>query len=175
MSKAYDRVIIYMLMKALHRLKIPESFITFITNLFLNRKNSVFTTYGNTDFYDVLVGIDQGEVISPLLWIIYYDPLLSRMQNSDLGYTLEVSWSPNINNMKTKSITTSIPNSAYMDDTIWITNSRTKLKNIFDIAQSFFDLNSMQINLEKSFIVISEATTNDISFHSTYLNNPVTY
>src|SRR4051794_41084515 len=31
----------------------------------------------------------------------------------------------------------------------------------------------MQVNLKKSFIVTTEATTNDISFHNTYLNRPV--
>jgi hypothetical protein len=76
--------------------------------------------------------------------------------------------------MEIKSLSISIPNSAYIDDTIWITDSRSKLKDIFDITQSFFDLNSMQVNLEKSFIVTSEATTIDISFHSTYLNSSVT-
>ena len=56
-----------MLRKAMARLKIPLKIIDLITGLFLNRKNQVFTVFGNTDPYDVLVGIDQGEVISPLL------------------------------------------------------------------------------------------------------------
>ena len=67
MSKAFDRVNIHMLRKAMERLRIPDPFIRIITNLFLNRSNSVFTAYGNTDPYNVVVGIDQGEVISPLL------------------------------------------------------------------------------------------------------------
>jgi hypothetical protein len=67
MSKAYDRVNIFMLRKTMTRLRIPSLFINIIINLFLNRRNSVFTAYGNTDPYDVIVGIDQGEVISPLL------------------------------------------------------------------------------------------------------------
>jgi Reverse transcriptase (RNA-dependent DNA polymerase). len=70
------------------RLKIPESFIKLISNLFLGRKNSVFTAVGNTSPYDVLVGIDQGEIISPLLWCIYYDPLLVEIQSRNLGYSI---------------------------------------------------------------------------------------
>ena len=91
MSKAFDRVNIYMLQKAMARLKIPPSAIALISGLFLNWKNTVFTTFGNTDLYDVLVGIDQGEVISPLLWVIYYDPLLARIQQTDLGYKMETA------------------------------------------------------------------------------------
>jgi len=56
-----------MLQKAMLRLKIPSHFITFITNLFTNRTNQIFTYHGTTDPYNVLVGIDQGEVIYPLL------------------------------------------------------------------------------------------------------------
>ncbi len=67
MSKAYDRVNIFMLQKAMLRLKIPFLFITFITNLFTNRTNQIFTYHGITDPYNVLVEIDQEEVICPLL------------------------------------------------------------------------------------------------------------
>ena len=45
MSKAYDWVNIFMLQKAINRLKIPPSFITLITNLFTNHINQVFTYY----------------------------------------------------------------------------------------------------------------------------------
>ncbi len=67
MSKVYDKVNLFMLQKAMLRLKIPSHFITFITNLFTNRTNQIFTYHGTTDPYNVLVGIDQGEVIYPLL------------------------------------------------------------------------------------------------------------
>ena len=67
LSKAYDRVNISMLKKAMLRLKIPETFTNIITNLFLNRTNQILTAVGTTDPYKVLTGIDQGEVISPLL------------------------------------------------------------------------------------------------------------
>ena len=175
MSKAYDRVNIYMLRKAMARLKIPFEFTNVITNLFLNRKNSVFTAYGNTDPYDVIVGIDQGEVISPLLWVIYYDPLLSRIQKSNYGYKMSVSWQPDITKTETSEISAHIPNSAYMDNTIWITDSITNLTAIFDIAQSFFDLNSMKVNNDKSFILTSEATEVDISIFSEFLNQPISF
>ena len=68
LSKAYDRVNIHMLNKALQRLKIPSSFNKLVTNIFTNRKNRIFTDVGITDEYNVIVGIDQGEVLSPLLW-----------------------------------------------------------------------------------------------------------
>ncbi len=58
MSKAYDRINIFILQKAMLRLNIPSPFITFITNLFTNRTNQIFTYYGTTDPYNILVGIN---------------------------------------------------------------------------------------------------------------------
>src|SRR3989337_424484 len=144
MSKAYDRVNIHMLRDALNRLKLPIPFQIFIENLFTNRWNSVFTPFGLTDKYNTLVGIDQGEVICPLLWCIYYDPLLSFIQNSDLGFKMQVTWNKNItapsgpNNIVTKSV--SIPNTAFINDTTWISDSQDKMNRILNIADSFYRL-----------------------------------
>ncbi len=67
MSNVYDRVNIFMMRHTLNRLKLPNGFINFITNLFMNRSNQIFTPFGLTDKYDMLVRIDQEEVICPLL------------------------------------------------------------------------------------------------------------
>src|SRR4051812_42001061 len=51
LSKAYNRVNIHMLKKALLHLKIPLAFSNLIINLFTNHTNQVFTTVGTTDQY----------------------------------------------------------------------------------------------------------------------------
>ena len=58
LSKAYDRVNGYMLDLAMQRIKIPSAARDFILNLFSCRKNRVIISYGLTDPYDVLIGID---------------------------------------------------------------------------------------------------------------------
>ncbi len=60
MSKAYDKVNLHMLQKAMYYLKLPSTFITFISNLFTNRYNQVFTAYSTTNAYKVLVRIRDG-------------------------------------------------------------------------------------------------------------------
>ena len=90
MSKAYDRVNICILQYAMNRIKLPSLFIRFITNLFINCTNQVFTPFGLIDPYNILVGIDQEEVICPLFWCNYYDPLFSYIQNkTTLEYELK--------------------------------------------------------------------------------------
>src|SRR5438270_1782745 len=82
LSKYYDRVDTRILRHAMTRLKIPLNFIDLVIDLFTNRRNYVLTDFGKTPDYEILVGIDQGEIISPLLWCIYYDPLLTKVQQS---------------------------------------------------------------------------------------------
>ncbi|EXX61419.1 hypothetical protein RirG_171310 [Rhizophagus irregularis DAOM 197198w] len=78
-SKAFDSIDLSMLKLALIRLHIPPLLIKFIINLFTRRNNKIITHYGDTSGYRVRIGIDQGEIISPLLWVIYFDPLLTTL------------------------------------------------------------------------------------------------
>ena len=73
-SKAFDSMDLNMLNLAMKRIKLPELFRKLILNLFTNRTNQILTCHGPTNSYKVLVGVDQGEIISPLLWVIYLDP-----------------------------------------------------------------------------------------------------
>src|SRR5215216_5268803 len=123
--------------------------------MFGNRSNQIFTLFSNTELYRVLSGIDQGEILSLLLWCIYYDPLLCRIQNSELGYSLTHSWKPNvlINEVETNSI--KIATLAYMDDTLWIAKSQEDLSQILNIADKFYKLNFIKVNWDKSVLLIN--------------------
>src|SRR6266511_2855467 len=88
MSKAYDRVRLDILKSAMLRLRIPPKLVNLILSVFTDCTNAIITEFGFSPNYNVLIGIDQGEVISPLLWTIYYDPLLTRLNRNDIGYEL---------------------------------------------------------------------------------------
>ncbi len=155
MSKAYDRVNVFTLAAALARLKLPYNFTQTILRLFLPRFNQVFTAHGNSDTYLVHSGIDQGEVISPLLWCIYYDPLLCAINNSQHGFVSEVDWRPDARRPLTNNTSLKIPALAYMDDTLWLAKSREDLTNITSIANSFFNFNDIQVNWSKSELLVN--------------------
>ncbi|CAB4384488.1 unnamed protein product [Rhizophagus irregularis] len=153
MAKAYDRVNIHMLRKAMERLKLPVEFIILITELFLERKNQVFTAVGKTNPYEILTGIDQGEIISPLLWCIYYDPLLCQLQQNNLGYEISAEYTQDIYVEKIKE-SIIFPGKAYMDDTTIIAKNQTQLENMLAIADDFYTLNDIKINKEKSELLL---------------------
>jgi len=74
---------------AMCRIKLQEKFINIIENSLKNRLNRVITDVGLTQEYRMENEIDQGEIMSPLLWIIYYDPLFTKIKRiKGLGYTM---------------------------------------------------------------------------------------
>src|ERR1043165_5961782 len=136
MSKAYDRVRLPILKKALERLCIPKRLINIIIGLFSDRENSVITNSGFTDPYNVLTGIDQGEIISPLLWIIYYDPLLTRLQEMTLCYTISALSRRNIyEDSMVESV--SYSTSAFLDDIELISDDIPSMSKKLTVCVSF--------------------------------------
>src|ERR1043165_7026747 len=115
MSKAYDSIHIPLLKKALQRIQMPEAVTELITDIFTNRYNYVITNFGLTEPYEVCNGIDQGETIAPLMWHIYYDPLLTTIYNNISGYKLNTTY---IEHSRTKNLQINLPALAYIDDTI---------------------------------------------------------
>ena len=65
LSKAYDRIDLKFLKLALERIKVPTLMVSFLLNLFTDRLNKVLTAVGDTNWYNVLISINQGEIISP--------------------------------------------------------------------------------------------------------------
>src|SRR5215216_1082484 len=173
LSKAYDRVDLKFLRLALQRIKIPVKCVDLIINLFTNRKNAIFTADGLTDYYDIKIGIDQGEVISPLLWCIYLDPLLCEVDTLNKGYEISHTWTNNIISNTTTTLSESISSLAFMDDTNWIANSQQNLEDILVIADDFYDLTRAALNKSKSKLLTTKhlaSQTVDINFGSSVVN-----
>ena len=155
MSKAYDSVNRELLDKALKRLKIPEEFRMLIKRMFHGRKNRVITDFGFTDEYEMKNGIDQGETISPLLWVIYYDPLFKRIKDQkNLGYKISHTWKPDLRVEKSNKLEQLVQFLTYMNDTTWVADNKESLKKMLDISDSFYRYNGISINKKKSELLV---------------------
>ena len=91
MRKAFNSVSLTMIEKALKRIKIPDLATKFLLNLYNKRKIKVITEYGLTKEFEAEDRLDQREVASPLMWQIFYDPLLCLVsKEEDLDYRIEL-------------------------------------------------------------------------------------
>ena len=148
MRKAYDSVGWTPMEAALRRIKMNQGYINILKDLHCNRTSSIITAHGFTDPYTVQDGLDQGETHSPILWRIFYDPLLCAIgQLQNTKYKMQPvsgETSPAINHL------------AFVDDTVWISNSREGITQILNKAESFFKRNDIEINTDKTVVIRME-------------------
>ncbi|CAB4420180.1 unnamed protein product [Rhizophagus irregularis] len=107
-----------MLEKSLRRIKLPEKFINLVMEINLNRFNKVLVNNDTTEEYYVQDRIDQGEVWSPILWRIFYDALLARLDEikDEVGYKLnEIKLIVDIDKREEEELTVTFNVTAFMD------------------------------------------------------------
>ncbi|GBB93797.1 hypothetical protein RclHR1_22300004 [Rhizophagus clarus] len=116
----------------------------------------IATAFGLSPSFQAEDGIDQGDSLSPLLWRIYYDPLLTAITAlPNKGYNMECVWPHNPRDPDTwKNFSHNIAASAYMDDTAWIDCTQNRIQHTLDIARSFYELVDIKINHKKCELII---------------------
>src|SRR4051794_12291683 len=103
--------------------------------------------------------------MSPLLWCIYYDPLLCEIEEQELEYNLVHHYRKNIYSSHEETLSMCIGNLAFMDDTIWITEIKDFLETILEIADDFYDLNSIKVNKDKFKLLVNIPEDKDVNKH----------
>ena len=183
-SKAFDSMDTRMLRLAMNRLQIPANFTNLVIDLFTDCHNSVITAYGSSPYYKTEIGIDQGETLSPLLWVIYIDPLLTRL-NKTAASPYTISKDPATPDVSTSTL-------AFMDDTTLISSTIEGLTQMLSTAQEFYSFNNTKINFNKAVLICNRDSHNcssplplvptshrflahNIDFHSTPLAPDVSF
>ncbi|GBC02443.1 hypothetical protein RclHR1_04620010 [Rhizophagus clarus] len=158
-KKAYDSVSIASLRLSLTRLRMPISLVDWICNLYEERSIRAITAFGLTDSVTARDGIDQGDALSPLMWRIFYDPLLVRLQDRvNSGYNMKIDWPSDIRHNDKYSLEFNLPAMAYMDDTIYLDHTVDGIQASIDIAGDFYRIHDIEVNGPKTdYIAINAA------------------
>ncbi|EXX67134.1 uncharacterized protein LOC111354417 [Rhizophagus irregularis DAOM 181602=DAOM 197198] len=150
-----------MLCFALQHLCLPHNAIQFLLSLFLSRSNHVITAHGLTSPYRVRIGIDQGEVISPLLWVIYLDPLLTVLKNEKKDPYQLIS--PIVLHISSSDFCSpdvlDINNLVFMDDSTLISSSKEEMEYMLSITEEFYCLNNTSANHNKYVLATNAVDT----------------
>ncbi|KAG9304070.1 hypothetical protein G9A89_005980 [Geosiphon pyriformis] len=157
MCKAYNLVGWHHLRASLWHIKICKRFVLFFGSIHENRVNRVMTDFGLSNSYVVYNGLDQGEVFLPLLWRIFYDPLLCKVKRHEqfFRYRIDFRFVSRSGCIESGSgFSSYFVAGVFFDDTIWIGNCQTATQNILDIASGFFVLNDISINNEKTVAIL---------------------
>ncbi|GBC25005.2 reverse transcriptase family protein [Rhizophagus irregularis DAOM 181602=DAOM 197198] len=164
-SKAFDSIDLNMLRLALIRLHIPSLLIKFIINLFTRRNNKIITHHGDTSGYRVRIGIDQGEIISPLLWVIYLDPLLTTLNREACDpFILKSSALLDYSPIEYEQHNLPVSHITFMDDSTLIASFKQGIEDRLSITAEFYTLNNTQANSAKYILLSSEQFSQTIVF-----------
>ena len=83
-KKAFDRVCHKGLFNVLRKYGVPTKLINLIMNLYLNAKSAVKVENETTDWFNILIGVRQGCLLSPDLFNIFLEFILREaMQDND--------------------------------------------------------------------------------------------
>src|SRR3954467_1799154 len=138
-SKAFDSVNLTSLRASLDRIKVPHSITNLILNLLHERELKIITYYNLTSPLKISNGLDQEETLAPLLWTIFYDPMVHSIVKSSSS--------------KTQIL-------AFMDDVTLLSHSMQSLQQATDIFCSFLSLNSIKCNKKKTNLITNIKTKN---------------
>src|ERR1051325_1534857 len=157
MAKAFDSVSLTPLRYALKCIRLPPNISDLILDIYNKRSMKVITSFGLTKGFQAKDEIDQEEAIFPLIWHIFYDPLLCKVQaQPDASYTMALPSSFNKNHQFFCAPIRSAA-SVFANDTIWLGRSKTAIQATIltiELTNSFFKLNDVKINGAKSELLV---------------------
>ena len=84
--KAFDNVSYKRLVKILKYYSLPVKLIDWIKIFLTNKKQSVLGNGIASGWHDVISGVPQGSVLSPILFVMYINTLINVVQHSDFFF-----------------------------------------------------------------------------------------
>lgn len=137
-SKAFDSVDWDFMFNNMRKRGYSEKLIRIFHNYLKDRKVSVKTPVGFSEFFDVSRGTPQGDPLSSLFFLIFIDVLLSEIDEANCGYVFK------------KNSNLSVPQITFADDLTIITNTNEAMQKIIDIVNKFAKEGHFLINPKKT-------------------------
>ena len=152
-SKAFDRVQYKRLFCVLQNKGICPITCRLLAVMYSNIKANVVWNGIVSDVFDINNGVKQGGVISPLLFNLYTESLISEIIESGIGCHIG-------------SVSTAVL--MYADDIALLAPTRSAMQRLLDICQRFGLEHNLSFNPEKSECIIFGSKYSNLDL---YLNN----
>jgi len=137
-SKAYDRINRLRLWVRLEELGMPAKFLCVLQSLYHNVECCVRINGVYTDWFSVKIGLKQGCILSPILFNLYINSLISRMRRLGLGIDVD-------------DLIVSLL--LYADDLVLLAESKEDLQRMLDELHEWTQECDMSVNNAKTKVV----------------------
>ena len=139
-KKAYDRVWRDGLWAALWQKGVRGKMWRVIKNYYDQVESCVYVNGGQTEWFEVNVGVRQGCVLSPILFAIFIDALAREIK--DLGFGVDVDGGEKLALL------------LYADDIVLVAESERELQEMMCTVQKFCHEWRMELNRKKTKVVV---------------------
>ena len=134
-SKAFDRVHYGKLFQLLSRRRIPVQVRRLLLDMYTRQRMQTVWNGSSSDTFTVKNGVKQGGILSPILFCLYIDELLNRINSSGLGC--------HIGHLSYSGL-------GYADDVTVLTPSVKSLQSILYICEEFAKEYNVLFNCKKT-------------------------
>ena len=91
LEKAFDRVPIYIVRWALRQLGVEEWLVQTVMVMYEKARTTVRTKQGSSEEFEVKVGVHQGSVLRPLLFVAVMEVVTRKVRGLTMG-TMQMIW-----------------------------------------------------------------------------------
>ena len=134
-SKAFDRVNLLTLFKKLFERNMCPLFLRFLIHSYCNQTMRIKWNAAISDSFDTSNGVEQGGVLSPLLFNVYLDELILLLREQDVGC--------HMNGMFVGAF-------CYADDVTLLAPTGMALNAMLDTCTRFADAHDLSFNSSKT-------------------------
>ncbi len=138
-SKAFDRLRYDKLFELLRTRKFPPIIIRSLMDMYTRQKARTVWENSHSEYFDVTNGIRQGGIISPLLYTIYADELINRLEAEGIGCHIGHKY---------------VGAPSYADDMTLVCPSVKGLQRMVDICAEYGMSYDVKYNEKKSVCIV---------------------
>jgi len=130
LEKVFDRVPREMIVWALRRQKVPENSIILVMALYENERSRVKSPAGLSEEFSIEVGVHQGSVLSPLLFIVVMQEATKEERGENLKELL------------------------YADDLVLMAETEEEVMERFSAWKRGMEKRGLKVNMEKTKMMV---------------------
>lgn len=161
-AKAFDTVWRNGLLYKLDQAGVKGKFLRVIRALYQNTSASVRVDGSYTNKFDVSLGVRQGGVLSPLLFVVFINDLVSALRDANLGVQV-----PGFERDDIFSLPQKLPGLLWADDVVILADSPEQLQAAFVVVESWCKTWLMEVNASKCNVMavgpVLESATNKLN------------
>ena len=158
-SKAFDSIHRGKMIKILRAYGIPEQIVLVISKLYEGTRAKVLSPDGETEYFNILAGVLQGDTLAPFLFAIVIDYVMRKAVNgkeAELGFTLHCRKSRRIPPV-------SVTDLDFADDIALLSNEIYQAKVLLGLVETEAAKVGLHVNAKKTEVMLfNQDEPNDI-------------